>query len=152
MEMKAGEAAGGYSMPRAGLGVPFLPFPCDVVMAHIGRIAQKQRRARDMFEGGRTKVTGGNLDPTIEPGRSKIGPEQQQKLGIVLDGDNAHLGEAARRCDSKAAGAGARIDNARGRSRYFRFSPSPADHRRHDALGGERDAAGTAFGRRANAL
>ncbi len=126
--VQAGQPAGAQTVALGGGGQPALPRRRDVVVAHVRRVADEQRRTRRGRQAQAAVVAQAHLGAIGEAEHRERGTGHQRGQRIDVDSEQAGAGKDAGGLAQEPSGAGAGIDDA-GRAAG---GPRPRHHRRDD--------------------
>ena len=135
MGVQPGQPAGGHPLLPGGAAQPLLPRGGDLVMPHVGRVAQEQRGAAGRGKCRVAVVAEQHRGPAGEAGRGQAGPAHDRGQRVYLDADQGRLRPAAASGQEHPGRPGAGIHDP---GRADPGARRPGDHALDDHRRGER--------------
>ena len=133
--VQPGQPARGQPVLPRGPAEPLLPGCGDLVVPHVGRVAQEQRGAAGRGQRGPAVVAEQHRGPAGEPGGGQAGPAEDRGRRVDLHADQGRLRPAAPGGQEHPGRAGAGIHDP---GRPDPGARGPGDHARDDRRRGER--------------
>ena len=130
MDVQARQGARVQAVSAGGLQEPGLPLRRDLVVAHVGRVADEERRALRLGKCQCAVVAEVDAGPAGQPRRRQVGAQHEGGQRIDVGAVQLRLGEPSPRGEQVAPRARTGVDHAGGGPVVRR----PAQHRLDDRM------------------